>query len=89
MRISRFIIGAMALTTMVNQAQAWQRGVQLEYRELWDAQIQEREEYQYVSKSDNVIQENNELIVKIDRALGRSEESSLGEDWLLDFKINS
>jgi len=34
MRISRFIIGAMALTSMVNQAQTWQKGVQLEGREL-------------------------------------------------------
>ena len=89
MRISRFIIGAMALTSMVNQAQTWQKGVQLEGRELWNAQIQEREGYQYIQNEKSVIQENNELIVKIDRVLGRSAESNLGEDWLLDFELNN
>ena len=83
MRISRFIIGAMALTSMVNQAHAWQKGVQLEGRELWDTQIQEREGYQYIQNEKSVIQENNDLIVKIDRVLGRSAESSLGEDYLI------
>lgn len=73
----------MALTSMINQAQSWQRGVQLEGRELWDAQIQEREGYQYIQKEKSVIQENNELITQIDRALGRSAESSLGEDYLI------
>ena len=84
MRISRFIIGAMALTSMTSQACTWQKGVQLEGRKLWDAQIQEIEGYQCIQNEKSVIQENNDLIVKIDRVLGRSAESSLGEDWLLN-----
>jgi len=34
MRISRFIIGAMALTSTTSQAYTWQKGVQLEGRKL-------------------------------------------------------
>lgn len=77
----------MALTSMVNQAHTWQKGVQLEGRELWDTKIQEREGYQYIQEEKSVIQENNEYIVKIDRVLGKSAESSLGEDWLLDLEL--
>lgn len=73
----------MALT---NQAQAWQRGVQLEGKKLWTAQVQEIEGYQYVQQEKSVIQENNELITQIDRILGRSAESNLGEDYLLNFE---
>lgn len=84
MKIGKILLGiTFSSMALGNQAQAWQKEVQLEGKKLWTTQVQEIEGYQYVQQEKSVIQENNEALAEIHRVLNHLAESKLGEDYLV------